>query len=132
MPRKFTLANLMLGITLLGVYGGLAVSKDECVAAYAYIMATFIPAVLIGFVVASFLENRMSFLVVTLIGAMIGGCSGIPHQRGPRTVWESWPLFVSMAISATIGAAIVGGLMLALYYPPSYKPPSDDKFEPRA
>lgn len=121
MPRSFSLSQLIVGITWLCFMFGLGVSKNEKVVAYVFTVACFIPAAIIGLVLASYSRRRMTMLIVSIVGGAAGVLWGMAgyHGRGAMTVCEAiYPLFLPMAIHATWGALFFGGIALAVLGPP--------------
>src|SRR5262245_24020185 len=99
----------MLGVTALGIFCGLAVSKKEWTAGYAFTVASLMPATVVCVTFMSLAQRRFTVLIVSFIGAAIGALSGLPHRVGHITVWEAiQPVFVPLAIHAAIGAFILG------------------------
>ena len=120
MPRTFTLQNLMIGITLFCILCGLAWNFPQESLAYALLLALFIPTVIVCQILVSFSRERMTTLIIALIGATIGLVFSPPisvfgaHFTGsPRTVWQCIaPMILPMAILPPFGALVLGGAVL--------------------
>jgi hypothetical protein len=128
MPRTFTLAGLMLGITVFCVLCGLAVSKNEKAIAYTLTIASLTPAALVCLTLVSFSRRRKTVLICSIIGATIGSSFGFPifGGGGSMTVWQAiGPVFMPIAISSALGALLFGGVALALDPPDSPFPPEE-------
>jgi hypothetical protein len=125
MPRTFTLAGLMLGVTVFCVLCGLAVSKSETVQAYILTVASLTPAAIICLAFVSFSRRRKTVLITTLIGAYLGTFWGLPLHGGPAmTIKQAIGIvFVPMAISAAFGAVLFGVATLVIAALDSRFPP---------
>src|SRR6476660_5943209 len=124
MPRTFTLAWLMLGITLVCIYCGMVVSKDEKTVAYALTVAALTPVAIIALTLVSFSRRRKTVLAATFVGAIVGilffgaGDNGGPAFNSP---WDAvGPVFVQMAFSAAFWDFVFGGVTLAIDPPVSH------------
>jgi len=124
MPRTFTLARLMLGITAFCILCGLLASRSETVVAYALTVLSLTPAAIVCLTLVSFSRRRKTVMTITFIGALIGQLFAGIDPPGPMTVWEAIePVFIPIAISSTFGALVVGGIALAIE-------PLDARFPP--
>jgi hypothetical protein len=127
MPRTFTLAGLMLGITLIATICGFAVRYPDVTLIYMLIVASLAPSAIVCLAVVSFSRRRKTVLTCSLFGALAGMSCGMPGQLlGPpmTTVWQAiGPVFMPLAISSTLGALLFGSLALVLDPLDSQTPP---------
>lgn len=123
MPRKFTLAGLMIGVTVFCVLCGLLASNDEQQIAYALTVLALTPGGIVGLIFVTFAHRRELVLLVWTMG-MVVGIAFAPGGRGPMTVWQAiGPVFIPLSIGATLGALLFGCIALALDPPISPRPP---------
>lgn len=116
MRRTYSLANLILAVTLLCIFLGLLLSKNEQVIAYLLTIMCFVPCLLIGIALAHLSNYPRTMLSVALVGGMIGVSSGLPSHGGPpMTVWQAIPnVFLPMTISGAFGAILLGSILLVV------------------
>jgi hypothetical protein len=118
MPRNFSLARLMLGVTLLCVIFGLAVSYRDDALVYALIVAALVPSGIVCLTLVSFASQRTFILFASLVGMALGLTCLVPvqHGGGPYpSVWHAiGPVFMPIAIGSTIGAFFFGTAALVI------------------
>ena len=115
MPRTFTLAGLMLGVTLIAILCGLAINNPG----YALVLALFAPLAIVSLTLVSFAHRRALVLTATFVGALVGflfAPVAFMRPRGdPTTIWPHVQRLVTpIAIYATLGALVVGLVTLAV------------------
>jgi len=118
MPRTFSLARLMLGITLFCILCALAVNYREASFAYALLFASFVPTAIVCLTLVSFSRRRKTVLFCSIIGAlMIGMCclpvQLLPPPGDPTRIWtHTAPMFSAMTVFPPLGALLFGGAAL--------------------
>jgi hypothetical protein len=117
MPRTFSLAGLLLALTLAGILCALTANRSEKAQAYALTVASLTPAAVVCLSAVSFSRRRKATLALTLIGAVVGAYWGLLPALfgGPAmTLYEAIELvFIPMAIYSTLASLLTGCTALA-------------------
>jgi len=132
MPRTFSLARLMLGITLFCILCGLAVNYSEMMFAYVLICASFLPTAIVCLTLVSFSRRRKTVLILSILGAFVPVLPGpaVMHTGPePLTVWQAinglWPF----AILPPLGALLFGGAALLNDFSSRQSTPHDERLD---
>jgi hypothetical protein len=103
----------MIGVTLFCIVCGLAWNYPQASLAYALLLALFLPTVIVCQILVTFSRERMTTLIVSLIGAAIVVVFDQPVilMGSPRTAWQCIePMIVPMVIGPPLGALVFGVL----------------------
>lgn len=123
MPRTFTLASLMLGITLFCILCGLAVAFP--VASILCVLVAGVsapPAAVVWLVLARFSKQRGSLLWNVFVGAVVGSIVGlIAGGGGPWGPW--WLDYARAIVFSSLGALVWGSVGLLDEFFPTRKAP---------
>ena len=95
MPRTFSLARLMLGITAVCIVLGLA-NYSETTFAYLLTFCLFLPTAAVCLALVSYLRKRNAVLTWSILGALVSWFISSPvNQRSPSisvpSVRAGWP-----------------------------------------
>jgi hypothetical protein len=109
MPRTFSLARLLLGITMFCAVCGVAVNYPEAALACAYAGGYFGPTIIVWLLLIRFSDHPVLLSVNCLVGVFVG------FLFAPSIMWPSswWDMFVFEAIPPALGALLLGGAALA-------------------
>jgi hypothetical protein len=126
MPRTFSLAHLLLVISLIAIICGVARTYPD----YALLVSLFVPTGIICLILVSFSHHRAVVLLASFVGAFVGFLFAPVAMSPPGDKTTIWPhvqaLFLPIACYATLGALLFGGAALAddLLHPPDSRPPT--------
>jgi Na+/proline symporter len=125
-PRTFSLATLLLSITLISLLCGLAVNYPEVSLAFLLICSLFIPFAIVCLTLVSFSYNRKAVLASAIVGGLVSCALFTPAmQMGPtpRTILDAVGReCLPVAINAAFGALLLG---VAALIADSYQQPND-------
>jgi K+-sensing histidine kinase KdpD len=118
MPRTFSLARLMIVITLVCVVCAVAAHYGKDFDDYLIVSLLFVPTGVVCLAVASFAHNRIIVLAFSIIGAFLSSfflpaVQGSHHLMSNNTWTLIEPLFGPLAVIPPLGALIFGVAALA-------------------
>jgi len=119
MPRTFSLARLLVAITLFCLFCGLAVNYPEASLPFLQLFSLFIPFAIVCLTLVSFARNRKTVLAISTVGGLVLWLLVTPPviHMGHPALQANWDFIVrdylSVTIYAPLGALLFGGAALA-------------------
>jgi hypothetical protein len=120
MSRTFSLARLMLGITLLCVMCAVAVNFPIAAILVAYLVVQLLPVVFVWFVLTRYSPHRGGLAFTCLVGGLLGLIPVSPFAAGAvlddldliDDFWRGPLAFAILAFGAAVGALLLSWALL--------------------
>ena len=134
MPRTFSLARLMVGITVLCALLGLAVCGSEELQAFVLLFALLSPTAIVYLTLVSFARNRSLFWIGSVVGMLMCSPLGLPavmHMGpGPLIVWDAVVgEMLPVAVGLSLSALFTGCAMLFFERYSQQATPADERLD---